>query len=185
MSSAGWVSRDRPRRNAYDSKDQLGWARIGAPMDPYVPGRICDGRSVRALPLERGRPGVLDSSNLRQHVRPVGDRHGRGGFVVLPGSVAKLSGRRASSIHLDAAYVGGGGTSCVRGAYGGPGNQLAIEPAGMVGAVEIRVDCTDPAGGADRRRPDPVGPPGGGPAGGAAHPAEIWFRGPARRHRLG
>src|ERR1017187_4052893 len=96
----------------------------------------------------------------------------------MPGGIAKLSGRLAPSIHLDAADVCGGGTSRVRGAYGIPGNQLAIEPAGMVGPAEIRVDRADPAGGADRRRPDPVGPPGGRHAGSARHPAEVWFPGP-------
>src|ERR1035438_4014497 len=128
-------------------------------MDPHVPGRLYDDQSACALSLERRRPGVLYARNLRQHLRPVGDRHGRGEFVAMPGGAAKLSGRLAASIHLDAAYVGGGGTSRVRGADGLPGNQLAIEPAAVVGAVEIRVDRADPAGGADRRRPDPAGPP--------------------------
>ena len=50
--------RGRAGRDASEAKELPGWARVGAPMDRPVSGRILDRRSLRAVPLERRGPGI-------------------------------------------------------------------------------------------------------------------------------
>src|SRR5437762_13431305 len=103
MSSAEWIAWDVRRED--DTKDQLRRTRCGATMDCRVPWRLLDRRPVCALYLERFRPGLLAARKLRKRLCPVGDRHGRGGFVVMPFSATKLSGRGAAAFRMDADHV--------------------------------------------------------------------------------
>src|ERR1035438_6063786 len=68
MSSADWTGPSRPERYADDAKEQLGWDRVGAPMDRGVPGRVFDRPSACALPLEHGGTGVPGARNLGRHL---------------------------------------------------------------------------------------------------------------------